>query len=708
MAGQPATAADTPLWQTAVAEIPSTRYSRDAKVYVTEATDGLRPYVDDDGLDAARLEPVAADVESRYFDGARLNSTADGAAAYDNLEHLESYLKSRLTGASPPNGEAEQAHVTALVKTLTGVRLLADAAVQDAEATIGPFRRDPLPAPEPEGLDDAFALLDAAKADLAQVDTMLRKANPEPAAVAAAKAWENGFAVLQRLGITYEGDHDGDGVVDVVELRFGASPLLTDSDGDGLTDKFEIYELAGWTWPNKADSDLDAVRDGDEDIDGDGLTNLKEQELGTSPTDPDTDGDGVSDGAEVAAGTDPLVPDQPRPPPTPGDGDPDPTEPVPTATDTDGDGLLDVLEDDEYGTDKANPDTDADGLTDGAEVDTYLIDPTLADTDGDGLRDDYELAHAEDQGLDPAVPDEQISKWTYVGDFLLGMFAGEFTPRDSMAWLAGNLCSGGLSFIPVVGWIIGGAADLRDAIASAIHADWVGAGLSILGIIPYGGDAAAIPAKAARFALKYLHRLDGVVRFVAKWDKIADSVKTVAFKAILLGNYGKLTDAGLTDDIIVRIAKGSRSSLAKLADALSDPLHRAAALSERAPWLWSGRQGENWFADLLATQGRTGTRAPATFVRTPTGVGRYPDYVEDVAGGGQVAHEVKVGLPAYKDSQLQQCHADGELRRAGQFAEVVWHFLPYARDNALGIPDYLLECLRMEGIPFTVHLPNAA
>ena len=53
-----------------------------------------------------------------------------------------------------------------------------------------------------------------------------------------------------------------------------------------------------------------------------------------------------------------------------------------------------------------------------------------------------------------------------------------------MAWMPGNLCSGGLSFIPVVGWILGGLADIRDTIAGLIHGDWVGAGLSILGLRP--------------------------------------------------------------------------------------------------------------------------------------------------------------------------------------------------------------------------------
>lgn len=195
LAAAPASAGEKRLWEVEVAKIPTAEYTRDAKVYITESLQALRPYVDG-GLGHSRIAPVLADVESRYFDGARLKSATDGATAFDNLQHLESFLKSRLSGASPPNGEAEQAHVVALVETLFGLRLLADAAIQDAEATIGPFRASPPPAPAPAGLTEAFADLDAAKASLAKADTMLVKANPEPATVHASKAWADGFRVL--------------------------------------------------------------------------------------------------------------------------------------------------------------------------------------------------------------------------------------------------------------------------------------------------------------------------------------------------------------------------------------------------------------------------------------------------------------------------------------------------------------------------------
>ncbi|MBG0568921.1 hypothetical protein [Actinoplanes aureus] len=715
-----ALAADTPLWKVEVAKIPSAEYTRDAKVYMTEATQALRPYVGG-GLGDSRIDPVLADVGSRYFDGARLNGAADGAVVWDNLQHLESFLKSRMTGASPPNGEAEQAHVRTLVETLTGMRLLSDAAIQDAEATIGPFRASPMPAPAPAGLTEAFADLDEAKASLAKSDELLRKASPEPATVHAAKAWTSGYNVLSRLGITYTGDHDSDGLVDVVELRFGASPLLVDSDSDGLTDKFEITELAGWTKANSADSDGDGTSDGQEDTDTDGLTNLREQELGTSPTDPDTDGDGVNDGTEVERGTNPLVADQPPAPPLP--GDPPPIVPAPNDTDTDGDGLTDVAEG-EMLTDVNNVDSDGDGLSDGVEVDQWGINPLSADSDSDTLRDDYESLHVEDQGLDPGRPDEQISKWTYVTDFLLGMFAGDFAPKDSMAWLAGNLCASGSSVIPVVGWILGGAADLRDTIAGVIKGDWVSAGLSILGVVPYVGDAVAIPGKAARFVVRYIHRLDEVLRYVTKYDKIPDAVKDLALELVLGETYAYLVGESATlraaagrfsDTDLRKLSRGDRTKWKNVEAAMKSPNHVAGPA---VPAQWNAKAGENYLKDTLLN----GNCEPQFQVNTPgypsaRSKWRKADCAEtDPVDGSITLHEVKVGVPIWTEDLINECLKDAWIigpdghasHKNPNLKKIHWHFFASASYNSVGIHPPLLECLNNNKIPFTIHAPNEA
>ena len=105
--------------------------------------------------------------------------------------------------------------------------------------------------------------------------------------------------------IDYELDSDSDGLPDYYEDILGTDKNNPDTDGDGLTDGYEMFYLG--TDPLKADSDDNGVNDGDEDPDNDGLSNLKECELGTDPNNSDTDGDGLTDGAEVNIHkTDPL------------------------------------------------------------------------------------------------------------------------------------------------------------------------------------------------------------------------------------------------------------------------------------------------------------------------------------------------------------------------------------------------------------------
>ena len=193
------------------------------------------------------------------------------------------------------------------------------------------------------------------------------------------------------------GDADGDGVTNGDELSgdendlYGnepTDPRDPDSDGDGLTDGQEIYETG--TDPNEADTDGDGTPDGDEDPDGDGLTNLEEvsgsenDDFGNEPTDPldadpndpaddvplvddDADNDGLTDAEEALLGTDPTDPD------------------------TDDDGLLDGEEVENFETDPLDADTDDDSLSDGDEVNAIGTDPLDPDTDDDGLSDGREI-----------------------------------------------------------------------------------------------------------------------------------------------------------------------------------------------------------------------------------------------------------------------------------------------------------------------------
>lgn len=124
-------------------------------------------------------------------------------------------------------------------------------------------------------------------------------------------------------------DTDGDGLTDSYEEYFGTDVSNIDTDEDGLSDYLELLFLN--LDPLKFDSNANGIADGDEDNDGDGLSNLEELAIGTAPymfdtdmdnlddvqesyygTDPvvaDTDDDGVTDGKEIEFGTNPLTPD---------------------------------------------------------------------------------------------------------------------------------------------------------------------------------------------------------------------------------------------------------------------------------------------------------------------------------------------------------------------------------------------------------------
>ena len=171
---------------------------------------------------------------------------------------------------------------------------------------------------------------------------------------------------------------------------------VTDSDGDGFPD---AYELEHTNPPSPT------ALNPEDDIDDDGLTNMEEYLLGTSPSNPDTDGDTLKDGAELDGvdlrpATDPLL------------------------EDTDGDGFDDGIETNtgtyvsatDTGTNPANADTDNDGLTDGVETNTGIFvnetdtgtNPFVADTDADDATDWYEVAASYTNpnvaGDNPGVP----------------------------------------------------------------------------------------------------------------------------------------------------------------------------------------------------------------------------------------------------------------------------------------------------------------
>ncbi|MEM2240571.1 MAG: hypothetical protein QXL27_09790 [Candidatus Bathyarchaeia archaeon] len=173
-------------------------------------------------------------------------------------------------------------------------------------------------------------------------------------------------------------DADGDGLLNLDELRYGTDPSNPDTDGDGLKDGDEIKTYG--TSPVSYDTDRDGLSDGSEvltyktnplsyDSDGDGLSDGDEVlTYKTNPLDGDTDDDWLLDGYEVYT-----------------------SKTNPTKYDTDEDGLNDKDEIERYGTNPLKSDTDGDGLIDGREL-KMDTDPRNPDTDGDGVLDGVDIA----------------------------------------------------------------------------------------------------------------------------------------------------------------------------------------------------------------------------------------------------------------------------------------------------------------------------
>ncbi len=189
-------------------------------------------------------------------------------------------------------------------------------------------------------------------------------------------------------------DSDGDGLSDIRENIIGTDPANPDSDGDTLNDGEEV----GGDLANPVDANSDGTIDALDpcvpnaiycDPDNDGVSGTIELQLGTDPFSSDSDGDGLDDALEIGD------------PGSPNDGD--------------GDGIIDaldsaLLDSDADGTPDQNDagnddpcvpnlgtptcDQDGDGFTNADEI-ALGTNPTKVDTDGDGVDDGVEIGNPE-------------------------------------------------------------------------------------------------------------------------------------------------------------------------------------------------------------------------------------------------------------------------------------------------------------------------
>ncbi|MFY8300177.1 hypothetical protein AAEU28_15520 [Pseudoalteromonas sp. SS15] len=151
---------------------------------------------------------------------------------------------------------------------------------------------------------------------------------------------------------------------------FGVDLYLADTDGDGLSDDYEISNDARYLDPLKKDTNGDGKNDGDEDFDKDGLTTKEESEQNTSPYFFDSDGDGLSDKQEVDLQFNPLL------------------------VDTDDDGLSD-FEEFTNGLNPLKKDSDGDGVQDFDEKVDFVV-----NSDGLVLKISTQVQASHDISLD--------------------------------------------------------------------------------------------------------------------------------------------------------------------------------------------------------------------------------------------------------------------------------------------------------------------
>jgi hypothetical protein len=194
-----------------------------------------------------------------------------------------------------------------------------------------------------------------------------------------------GYEKSQRFGsvVSHLSDIDGDGSDDIIVRSSASTRVINningDWDNDGVHNFIDPYPLI--------------YTDETSDYDQDGITDVNEPGFGTDFLLSDTDGDGVSDGDEVYVYlSNPLLTDSDS------DGIPDgeevtaglsPTDPSDVLGDIDGDGL-DNLTEFTIGTSINGVDTDGDTLSDFVEYSSPVLDPLLADTDNNGIRDDID------------------------------------------------------------------------------------------------------------------------------------------------------------------------------------------------------------------------------------------------------------------------------------------------------------------------------
>jgi hypothetical protein len=251
----------------------------------------------------------------------------------------------------------------------------------------------------------------------------------------------------------------------------------------------------------------------------------------------------------------------------------------------------------------------------------------------------------------------------------------------------------------VVGQVLGGGSDLRDALGAAIHGDWVGAGFNALGAVP-GGDLVAIPRKVARFVERNPKRAAEVAAMIMKTRYVPEWIKIRAARAIW-SDWDELVAAGADEKALLRLQQG-RTDLAKVVEV---QLRRGHTAGPPTPAARDRDQAEERIEKLYAVASKLAKlHARLSTEECPDCEGdvRMADMVVD-----GVVHTTKVGYVMLIPEVQRQIRKDAWLIASGAVQGAHWHVVASSSSDSLGVDPRVLDLLDAAGIRYTVHLPAA-
>ncbi len=473
-------------------------------------------------------------------------------------------------------------------------------------------------------------------------------------AVTNAENLVSAFTALQSTVSDDGTDTDGDGLTDCQEVngmlgaanakRYFSDPMNEDTDGDGLLDSEEVG-------PRTRLSLIDEI-----------LGNAAIHPVYSDPSVADTDGDGLSDREEFQNGGSPFV------------------------LDTDNDGLSD-LDEVGLGLNVSAFDTDDDS------PDPSFLNNIFYETD---LNDRFEHLNR-DRGFDPLFFTEQKSLPEYSTEYLCGLVVGDFKEIDTIPELAGQISSG-LVFL----------GDARDFLANSVQGDAVGAGISLVGLIPLGGDAVKSGAAYVKFVARNPSKAGEALGFILRSTPESTAIATL--RAIDEPLIDGLKAANMSDAAILRIARNGAgpNTIENLGAALRRPNVSAISNSRFYAdtetvkgWrlaeedLRLARQGDNVRPSGLDSTVGTNARTRK----------RFPDAMFPALDGAMVIAESKAGFVRYNKRIITQIRKDVDLRRTGEVDRIQWNFFASDISSSIGADPRILDLLQTEGIEVIFHLP---